>query len=132
MVSVRTTPAHQWIVTHANWSPMTGANAVISSTSIAADMTQWNTRSDMACRRIWAGSPATLDPSPVPADSAGASHFAHTAWAVTKAKPPITAAHIKSQEIPIRTSWPHGLAALLQSSTLDPRPADGPTDQVPH
>ena len=102
-----------------------------SSTSIATDIPQWNTRSDMAWRRIWAGSPATPDPPPVLADSAGASHLAHTAWAPANARPAITAAHMRSQEIPIRTSWPQGSAARLQSSTLSHRRADGPTDQIP-
>ena len=50
MSRVRAIPATQWMVTHANWIPRTGKNAVTNSVNMEVAMSQWNVRDDLLWR----------------------------------------------------------------------------------
>ncbi len=55
MEAVRTSPAIQWMVTHANLIPAIGRKAVKSSTNIAPAITQWNNRAASEWRGMRSG-----------------------------------------------------------------------------
>src|SRR5258708_36986753 len=97
--TVSTMPAIQWYVTHANWYPSLGMNAVYSSTSMAADMIQWKSRAARVCRGTLAGILLAISGATGAAWVFLTNSIAQIAWPIRNASPPIAATQIRKNEM---------------------------------
>ena len=114
MRRVRTIPAIQWIVTQANWTPITGKNAVTSSVSIVAAMSQWKVRDACEWRSTRSGTSGAA--SGAVFGALGAMIQTYKWCPTTNRKPAMAAAQSRSQATPTSTSWPQGFGAVLRIS----------------